>query len=625
MHARVVGEGPAVAAVRAALEDVDATVTVEPTSGTDGTGGDPPTDPHRDARDRPGDGAAAGDEGRPDLGVVVAPAGDDRFERPPARTWLAVEVGGIGGHPLADIDASVAGFDATGGDGPAAGYQDLRARVASTVEAPSATATGDPASVRLAGAVAGRVAVAAVNGESPGGTLFEVRGTTVGSPRTVLPVPASQGVDDRTPRRTYRDVDASDASARMERAIDERVGLVTQVGERESFPLPYYVARTADTTAYADARAAELAAGVDVGWDAAFLKAVGEALERYSAGVYRTGSFVRAPARTRARPVTPDAFVRPAGATTPGVDDPVAWVAGENLATGESVSLPAAFVHYPPHTDRLGPAITTGLGLGNSGVEALLSGLYETIERDATMLAWYSTYEPLAVSVTDERTRAASPEAAADYATLRRRARSEGLSATALLVTADVDVPVVAAAVHRDPDGRVRNGPSGDDADDGWPRFAAGSAADVDGAAAARDALAEALQNWMELRAMGPERASEEDAAVGAYADFPQAAREFLDAPATVPAAEVGPEAPPAGAAELDALVDRVEETGLSVYASRLTPRDVDALGFEAVRVLVPAAQPLFVGEPYFGDRAETVPRELGFEPRLDRPYHPFP
>jgi ribosomal protein S12 methylthiotransferase accessory factor len=48
-------------------------------------------------------------------------------------------------------------------------------------------------------------------------------------------------------------------------------------------------------------------------------------------------------------------------------------------------------------------------------------------------------------------------------------------------------------------------------------------------------------------------------------------------------------------------------------------------MGFEAVRALVPAAQPLFTDEPYFGERAERVPRELGFEPRLDRDHHPFP
>jgi ribosomal protein S12 methylthiotransferase accessory factor len=51
----------------------------------------------------------------------------------------------------------------------------------------------------------------------------------------------------------------------------------------------------------------------------------------------------------------------------------------------------------------------------------------------------------------------------------------------------------------------------------------------------------------------------------------------------------------------------------------------VAALGFEAVRVVVPEAQPLFTGDAFFGDRASEVPRQLGFEPRPDRPFHPYP
>jgi ribosomal protein S12 methylthiotransferase accessory factor len=577
MHVELVGEGPAAAAITAALSDCEG-ATVET--------------------------AEAGTLADADLGAVVGPAGDDRFEKVAAARWVAVEVGGVGGHPLSGVDAAVSVFD---GDGPAdPRFSDLRGRVASTVDVPAAAPDADAAAVRLAGAVAGRRAVGLAEGDSLGGTLVEVSGTTVGSVREFLPLPLPEGSTggpgadrDRRPPRDHREVPLEDALGRMERTLDDRVGAVVEVGERESFPLPYYIAATADTTAYSDARAAQFAAGVDPGWDTAFAKALGEALERYSAGVYRTAAFTMAPARARARPVTPDAFVRPDGWATPGPDDPLAWVGGVDLATDEAVSLPAELVHYPPPTEQLRPAITTGLGLGNSGVEALLAGLYETIERDATMLAWYSTYEPLALAVDD-----------GDYRTLVGRARAEGLSATALLVTQDVDVPVVAAAVHREGE---------------WPRFAAGSAADLDAAAAARSALAEALQNWMELRAMGPEAAAAEEGAIGRYADLPDAAREFLDAPATVPAADVGPDEVPRGRAELDAVVDRVTDAGLAGYASRLTPRDVDALGFEAVRVLVPAAQPLFVGDPFFGDRARTVPGELGFEPRLDRDFHPFP
>jgi ribosomal protein S12 methylthiotransferase accessory factor len=255
-------------------------------------------------------------------------------------------------------------------------------------------------------------------------------------------------------------------------------------------------------------------------------------------------------------------------------------------------------VRFPPEEERLRPAITTGLGLGSSTVDAVRSGLTEVIERDATMLAWYSTYEALGLRVESER-----------FGTLRKRANAEGLSVQALLVTADVDVPVVAAAVH-----------GGE-----WPAFAAGSAAALDPAVAAESALCEALQNWTELRALGPERAEEAGAAVARYAEFPREVRPFVEPETTVPASEVGPEEIPEGEAALDALLERVGAAGLDAYAARLTARDVAEIGFEAVRVLVPAAQPLFIDEPYFGERAGAVPRELGFRPRLDRPPHPYP
>jgi ribosomal protein S12 methylthiotransferase accessory factor len=124
---------------------------------------------------------------------------------------------------------------------------------------------------------------------------------------------------------------------------------------------------------------------------------------------------------------------------------------------------------------------------------------------------------------------------------------------------------------------------------------------------------------------MGPEQAANEKAAIGEYAAFPPVARQFVDAGATVPAGSVGPDRLPEGEAELDAVIQRVTEPGLDAYAARTTTRDVAELGFEAVRVLVPEAQPLFTGEPFFAERAETVPEELGFEPRLDGPYHPYP
>ena len=576
MHVGLVGDGPAAAAARDAVAPVaDSVTSLDP-----------------------------GAVGNVDLAIAVGAVGEGPFlavndrARATGMPWLAVEVGGIGDHAVKGLDAAVSGF--TPGEGC---FDCLATRVAANDDGDGtnrSNAETTEADARFAGALAGREAVRLLRGQpSP------VLGGVVEVPhaqRRFLPVPGCNcgGTRSRELDQSHepREIDAALGAA--ERALDPRVGVVSEVGEVESFPAPYYLATLADTTDFSDARASPKAAGVAAGWDTAFMKALGEGLERYAAGVYRAAEFDRSPPAETPDGISPTRFVRPDSFEGGDADDPIRWAVGEHLPTGSRVKLPAEFVVFPPPTVRHRPAITTGLGLGNGGIEALLSGLYEVVERDAAMLAWYSTFEPLGLDVADDR-----------YRELADRARAEGLEATALLLTGDVDVPVVAACLHRD---------SGS-----WPRFAAGMAADLDPQAAAADALEEAVQNWLELRGMGREEANAESGAVGSYAEFPPAARTFVDPESTVPAASVGPDESFDGEAELDALVARVTEAGLDPYAARLTPRDLDALGFEAVRVLVPSAQPLFTDEAYFGERAKRVPRELGFEPRLDRDHHPFP
>ncbi|WP_227373568.1 YcaO-like family protein [Haladaptatus halobius] len=573
----VVGTGPAADAVVAALADADGTVTE--------------LDP-----DEVGDA---------DFAVVVGDVGSNVFTRSnrSGTPWLAVELGGVGGHALPDVDAAVSGFAPE-----TACFECLRTRVAANSgedgvadeiddagDAGNADVNG--ATARFAGALAGREAVAVRSGGESA-----VLGGVVELPhaeRRLLPVPGCSTCGDARDRALgidHAERTLDDAVARAEVALDERVGVVRSLGEVASFPVPYYLATTCDTTEFSDARAAEKAAGVSAEWDEALMKALGEAMERYCAGVYRESEFAVARSSELGDAIPPTVFVRPPGWEEPGNDE-LPWASGRNLATGEPVHLPAEFVHFPPPTRGFKPPITTGLGLGNSTTEALLSGLYEVIERDATMLAWYSTFEPLGLHVDD-----------AGFETLVKRARAESLDVTALLVTQDVDVPVVAVAVHRDGD---------------WPRFALGSGANLDPDAAARSALAEALQNWTELKLMGRDEAGDAEGAIADYADFQRATREFVAPATTIPSANVE-DAVPDGVEELEAVVSRVSEA-FDVYGARLTTRDVESLGFEAVRVLAPEAQPLFTGKPFFGERARAVPEELGFEPRPEREVHPYP
>ncbi|WP_135852862.1 YcaO-like family protein [Halorussus salinus] len=599
----LVGEGPAIDAVAAALADVDAeTVECAPeqVAGTDFAvvAGD------------------ADDSRAPDDRHPTRFAAANRAAREGGTPWLAVELGGVGGRAL-DIDAAVSGF-APG----TACWQCLRTRVAANADESEASSgtdpdpDPDPAVARFAGALAGREAATLLSGGES-----RILGGVVEVPhaeRNLLPVPGCEVCDDDSDvslrlsaslDREYADTELEGALSRAEQAMDERVGLVSTIGEAESFPAPYYLAQLADTSGFSDAQAAEQAAGVADDWNAALMKALGEALERYAAGVYREEGFRTA--RTgdldaadsdgdgSDSVVAPTQFVRPEEWTGTDADTELSWVEGRNLHSDEQVHLPAEFVHFPPPEVRHKPSITTGLGLGSSTVEALLAGCYETIERDATMLSWYSTFDPLELAVEDER-----------FDALRARAHAEDLEVTPLLVTQDVDVPVVAVAVHREGE---------------WPRFAVGSDADLDPEEAATSALAEALQNWMELRSMGEDDAADADGAIGRYADFPATAREFVASETAIPAASVGPADPPTGEAELDALLERLADADLSAYAARLTTRDVERLGFEAVRVLVPAAQPLFTGEAFFGERSREVPPELGFEFRPDRDLHPYP
>jgi ribosomal protein S12 methylthiotransferase accessory factor len=562
----VVGDGPVVEAVRAALGDVNVDARAVEVSGV------------RDA----------------DLAVVAGVAGADGFAaandvaRDSGTPLVTVEIGGLGGRPLADVEAGVA---LLAPEGPC--FECLAARVASTGQEPAESTSADRGAVRLAGAHAGRLAANALRGDAAPGTVLELPYTE----RSLAPVPnceCADGAPGHAPRRSADERSLDDALAAAEPLVDDRIGLLTAVGERESFPAPYYLSMGSDTSPFSDASAPDQAAGVDADWNAAYMKAVGEGLERYSAGVYSEREFETAPV-DHDDAVPPEHFVSPEDTSSPAS---VRWVRGEQLQSGDDALLPADRVVFPPPDWSTGPSITTGLGLGNSGVQALRSGLYETIERDATMLAWYSTFDPLGLAVDD-------PE----FDELERRAGAEDLEVTALLCTQDVDVPVVAVAVHRDE----------------WPKFALGSAANLDPEAAATGALAEALQNWMELRAMGPEDASQEDGAIGNYADFPPAVRDFADPETTIPAVDVGPADPPTGADELDAILDALADADLDAYAARLTTRDLERAGFESVRVLVPEAQPLFVDKPFFGDRAESVPEQLGFEPDLDRAFHPFP
>lgn len=505
------------------------------------------------------------------------------------RSAVLVELGGIGGQAIEGVDGAIVRISP---GGPC--YRCLELRVGSADDtAPVNRSTPAPGMRRIMGAVAGHWATTDWV-PSDDVTVLEFPWTE----RSLQPVPGCPACANGqrwTPASTARGGSRSleEAVAAAERAIDERVGLIQSIGEAHSRPLPYYLATLADTGGFSDVVAPRQAAGVAEDWNRALMKAVGEALERYAAGVYREDQFRTASVEAMTDAIPPREFVRPADADP--VEGAIPWLPATSLRDGEHRWVPAELAVFPPPTRSIRPAITTGLALGNSRDEARAAGLAEVIERDATMLAWYSTFEPMGVRVDDER-----------FERLVRLAAIEDLTVSTALLTQDVDIPVIAAAVHRE-------GP--------FPQFAMGSAAGLDPVETAIDALREAIQNWMELDSMGEEGSRSEAPRITRYAVDPGAAGAFMDPDATLDAESLGPSVDDS----LVALVDRVTTVAWEPLAVTTTTRDLAGLGFHATRVIVPEAQPLFTGAAYFGDRARRVPREQGFEPRLDRDPHPFP
>lgn len=536
--------------------------------------------------------------------IVAGTPGDDRLgdvDDDAGRPWVAVEVGGIGGRPVEGVAGAVSVVDPAG---PC--YRCLRLRVAAVGRPLAEAEPRREVAARYAGAVAGRL-VREVGPDGLGSLGGRAR-LLDGDEHRFLAVPTCRCAPDRDrPERPPRAAPpGGTALERAETAVDPLTGVIPTVGEQASYPAPYYVAELADTTGFSDARAARFAAGVDLDWDDAFMRAIGEGLERYCAGVYRLDAL---PAEPPGEAVELSAVPTATGDATPIGR----WWPADDLATDDRVWLPAEAVVFPPPEGAAIDGITTGLGLGGSWAAAVLAGVLEVIERDACMLGWYSTFEPLGLTVDH-----------APYLTLARRMAGEGLASTALVMTQDIDVPVVTAVVHRrDGDGDPVLAVPHTDPDD-WPAFAVGSAAAVDPAYAAERALAEAAQNWVELRGMGPERASEEGA-IGTFASFPRTARSLVDPDHAVDAADLAPGGELDAEDALDRCVAALGAADLAVYAARTTTRDVAALGFEAARVVVPDAQPLVRRRAHFTDRVRTVPRSLGFRPRLDRGDHPYP
>ena len=366
--------------------------------------------------------------------------------------------------------------------------------------------------------------------------------------------------------------------------------------------------------------------------------AIGEALERYAGSYVPADRIVVAAARDLGdRVVDPGRFAlfseqqyaadgfrfRPFTAETA-----VGWVEGFSLPDGEPALLPAQLVYMPwrrraGREVQIGHATSSGLACGPTLEEAILTGLFELVERDAFMLVWNNRLSLPLLDWSADR----------ELSRLDRRYFAcAGLRYSAVDLGAFFGIPTVLGVVHG-PAGRL-----------GALGVGAASAATV--GVAWRKALAEAfsVQRWVRDMAFEePGRLGQPADAIATfdahtlhYADEERASRAaFLDeSDRRRPTDEV---APLEGANVLELIQDlaaRLESRGVSAYAADVTSPDVLEGGLRVVHVVAPELCALDVveGARFLGGRrmyeaafdAGLVPRPL--EPSdLNPDPHPFP
>lgn len=307
-------------------------------------------------------------------------------------------------------------------------------------------------------------------------------------------------------------------------------------------------------------------------------------------------------------------------------DRPISWAEGRSLITGARRFVPASLVHVPymprDRADFLCLAVSSGQACHTDRDQAILTGLYEVVERDAFMIAWLRRLPLPQVDYL------ADPECAAVY---ERHFAGCDLEFRVYDMTLDLAIPSMLCVVE----GRSARGPI----------IGTGAATRVSPRDAVIKSLLEAAQDMIWCRDLVRRRADWRPAPdfsnvvtfedhVRLYCEPEMKAHlSFLyETPrrAGVDAA-AGASLRHDPAAALARCLDLLRAAGIECVLVDTTTPEVAAAGFHAPKVLIPGLVPL-VGDhryPMNGSpRLRTVPEKLGYHDAfagLNPTPHPFP
>ena len=322
---------------------------------------------------------------------------------------------------------------------------------------------------------------------------------------------------------------------------------------------------------------------------------------------------------TRKRPGFPYGF--------PSHALPTTWTWGYSLIQERPVMVPASRVFSPlrpgapgDYTD--GPIIS-GFAAGNTLEEATLGGLFETLERDAFMIAWANRLPLKLLRL--------GPDSRDQVGKYYEAFTAAGIEVRCFSLSLDLGTHLVIAIARS-------NG-----ADE--PASVVAAAADLDMGAACRRALKELSANRLTvqhemLKAAGslptaePEQVIDETTHGLLYArrdmvpvlDFWWEASESIALPPAPPVESVYQ--------RLRRCVEKVGQAGLQVVAIDLTPPEFRRMDLWVVKTIVPGAYPMNFDERWRhlgGARMRIAPVTAGFSSspaelkELNHLPHPFP
>jgi len=428
------------------------------------------------------------------------------------------------------------------------------------------------------------------------------------------------------------------------RLVDERTGIIQRLYnlplEANDPKLFHVAAPLTDTSRYPfETKCFRFNGGAALTKERATMAAIGEAVERYCAGLYDPDSFISGRVGDLGtNAIAPWEFVlfsekqysrENFPLSRPTEDTVFRWVKGRSLVRNTAVYVPACFVYVPYRFTSMDEFVTipisTGLACGSSYEDAVLRGIYEVVERDSFSITWLNQMQIPRLEIDNPKN--------AELGAVIEAFKEVGLDLRVNFAITDLEIPVVITL-------SLDNSGAG-------PASVIAARADFDIEYAIMRSLEETAQTRLWAKQLMRDRPNfapkegftnivdgKDHVQLFASPEMRQHLTFLTDAPCVVNLSSL--EAVPKENVNdrIKRCVNILSSKGHDVIVVDVTTPDIAEVGFRVVRVLVPGLQPLDMNHNWRylgGKRLYEVPLRMGFadrtkcEEELNCIPHPFP